>query len=175
MSKKKKSKNTLKVKYDTKNIDVKWEDLKELNLTIRENLKKIMEELKKLKATQIAFKIENEELDKVYKGILGTIKDIINDVEEVTELHSKKIDDKTIAFYKGPVNIDNNEFSLYTDILTAYTAINEKITVMQYTSILAYVTELNKALESMKKGDNNGRDESTTTDNATNNESTNKQ
>ena len=139
------------VKVEQKN-KITWEELKDLNLTIRKDLATIIRQIAKLKAIIFSNPVlkDDENIRDELKGVEAEIKDIKNQIDRITESHAKieeKDGKKFYIFKAGEIDITNDkEYRLFQDAITGYSGLSQMIATLGNTAIIALSTSIAQRL-----------------------------
>lgn len=149
----------------------KWDDLKELNLTYRNNLKELYLNIAKLKSFAIKNGLFDKEAEDLYEGIKKSAEEVDALLESLTRAHAKVeefeedgVKKLKLAFFTGPIDEDNEkEVQLYLDAMTGYAGIFEKISILAMNSVVTFQSHITTLYESKKQneeeGDGNGSEQ----------------
>jgi hypothetical protein len=163
-----------KPKYDVKDEvknELKWDDLVPL---YKDTSAGLLSGINALKEIGASFKdiIDNyKDVAELHLGIANTFADLTKELNEILDMHSKKIVDEKNGTverrpFTGPVSNDEKHQEIYLYIVMAYGGINEKIVSIVDNSsvtllgrIKEITVELEEAVEAADKKENDGKPE----------------
>jgi hypothetical protein len=144
------------IKTEQNNVP-RWEELRDLNLTIRKDMITIIRNLAKLKAIIYSNPLlkNDEELIKIYNGVEEELKSIKELLEKTTLAHSKiveKNNKKMYQFFTGEVDItDDKQYKIFQDSITGYSGISQMLITLSNSSLISISTKIAEILERNKK------------------------
>jgi len=144
MSKKK------KIKVED-NERLKWEDLADTSLALRQSLGEINASIMKLSENLKDVIDSNPDVQQVYNGVVKSLEDLVNKWVELKKLHSTEKDGK-YYYWMGELDINNDKMvDHYMNLSLAYGGLTNEVVTLANTSIAALAAEIEKHMDTGEK------------------------